>query len=339
VIAGRISCSKENDAMMKTHPQAGRVIAIALSLMAFDSLIAVNAAEAGEQHAITLKASALPSGQLAYEMVSHKVKSADGRERDATGRYAPGPTSPGPTLVMKEGDTAEVTLQHGITGSSQPVSIHVHGVHFKIDSDGTMKALNGVSDQAAFPGRTYTYRWTAAPGTAGTWAYHDHTFGNPMLGAEDKGLFGMLIVNPASGKVPALVDGKVVDVDLSEVKREFMLWMHETTFWGQELNHIVEGGKEIPLWTNPTVGARLGEKVRFHVIGLGTAVHTFHLHGHRWIEPGTTAAVDTVNIGPISRTSFVVKAGEGVGPGDWHYHCHLIQHMQSGMMGNFRVIE
>lgn len=325
--------------MMITHRQVALSIAAALSLTAFDSLATMNAASAGEQHAITLKASALPSGQLAYEMASHKIKAADGTERDVTGRYASGPTIPGPTLVLKEGDTAEVTLQHAIEGSPQPVSIHVHGVHYKIDSDGTLKSLNGVSDQAAFPGKPYTYKWTAGLGTAGTWPYHDHTFGNPMVGAEDKGLFGTVIVNPASGKIPALVDGKLVDIDLAEIKREFTLWMHETTFWGQELNHIIQGGKEIPLWTNPTVGARLGEKIRFHVIGLGTAVHTFHLHGHRWIEPGTTAAVDTVNIGPISRTSFVVKAGEGVGPGDWHYHCHIIQHMQSGMMGNFRVVQ
>lgn len=293
-------------------------------------------------HFITLKASPLPSGQLGYEMISHKAKSPDGQERDLTSRYATGPTIPGPTLVLKEGDTAEVTLLHGIPDSTQPVSIHVHGVHYKIDSDGTMKMLNGVKDEAAFPGKPYTYKWTAAPGTAGTWMYHDHTFGNPMLGAEDKGLFGTLIVNPASGKMPALIDGKVIDVDLRDVKREFILWMHETTFWGQELNHIVKGDKEIPLWTNPTVGAKLGELVRFHVTGIGTAIHTFHLHGHRWIEPGVTSAAgtsDTVNIGPISRTDFIVKAGEGVGAGDWHYHCHVIQHMQSGMMGDFKVIE
>ena len=60
------------------------------------------------------------------------------------------------------------------------------------------------------------------------------------------------------------------------VKREFILWVHETTFWGMEVNHILKG-KQLPLWTNPTVGTRLGEKVRFHVIGLGTAFHTFHL--------------------------------------------------------------
>jgi FtsP/CotA-like multicopper oxidase with cupredoxin domain len=293
-------------------------------------------------HLITLRAGTLPSGQMAYEMVSHKIRGPDGQESDLTSRYAAGPTIPGPTLVLKEGDTAEVTLEHGIANSAQPVSIHVHGVHYKIDSDGTMKVLNGVADEAAFPGKPYTYKWNAAPGTAGTWMYHDHAFGSPMVGAEDKGLFGTLIVNPASGKIPALIDGKVTEVDLGDVKREFILWMHETTFWGQELNHIIKGGKEIPLWTNPTLGARQGELVRFHVIGIGTAIHTFHLHGHRWIEPGITSAAgtsDTVNIGPISRTSFIVKAGEGVGPGDWHYHCHVVQHMQSGMMGDFRVIE
>ena len=100
--------------------------------------------------------------------------------RENTGRYATGPTIPGPTLVMKEGDTAEVTLEHGIADLPQPVSIHVHGVHYKIDSDGTMKMMNGVADEAAFPGKPYTYKWTAAPGTAGTWMYHDHTFGNPI---------------------------------------------------------------------------------------------------------------------------------------------------------------
>lgn len=310
----------------------------ALSLTIIDTSPSVQAAEGGDTHLITLRASALPSGQLAYQMVSHKIKIAQGGEADRTDRYYAGPTIPGPTIVIKEGDTAEVTLQHGIADSQLPVSIHVHGVHYKADSDGTMKVLNGLKDEAAFPGQPYTYKWTAAPGTAGTWAYHDHAFGNPMIGAEDKGLYGTLIVNPADGKVQAMLNGKLVDVNVADIKREFILWMDETTFYGMEVNHILKG-KQIPLWTNPTVGARLGEKVRFHVIGVGTAFHTFHLHGHRWLEPGTTSVIDTANLGPISRQSFVVEAGEGVGPGEWHYHCHVIQHMQSGMMGDFRVIE
>lgn len=290
----------------------------------------------GKKHLITLRAVSLDSGQLAYQMVSHKIHAGSGKVEDITNRYSPEPSIPGPAIVMTEGDTAEVTLEHGIKGSNDPVSLHVHGAHYKIDSDGTMKMLNHVSDQAAFPGKPYTYKWTAAVGTAGAWPYHDHTFGNPMLGAEDRGLYGTLIINPKSGKVPALIDGEVKQVNLKDVKREYVLWMHETTFWGMEINNIVN--RQLPLWTNPTLGAREGELVRFHVIGIGTAFHTFHLHAHRWIQPGTTHIVDTVNIGPIQRESFVIKAGEGVGPGEWHYHCHVLQHMQSGMMGAFRIV-
>ncbi|MBS4049664.1 MAG: multicopper oxidase domain-containing protein [Methylomonas sp.] len=293
-------------------------------------------AETDSTHLITLKATKLDSGQLAYQMVSHKIRDASGSETDITGRYAKEPSIPGPAIVMTEGDKAEVTLEHGIKDSDKPVSIHVHGVHYKIDSDGTMKMLNQVADEAAFPGKPYTYKWTAALGTAGTWPYHDHTFGNPMLGAEDKGLYGTLIVNPKSGQVPALIDGEIKQVDLKDIKRDFIVWMHETTFWGMEVNNIVN--RQVPLWTNPTLGAREGELVRFHVIGLGTAFHTFHLHGHRWIQPGTSHILDTFNVGPIQRESFVIKAGEGVGPGEWHYHCHVLQHMQSGMMGAFRVV-
>ena len=242
------------------------------------SLLPAYAAEPqGETHLITLKAANLPSGQLAYQMLAHKIKSKDGKIRDVTDRYEQVPTVPGPTIVLTEGDVAEVTLEHGIEGSQLPVSVHVHGVHYKIEDDGTIKAMNKTVDSAAFPGKPYTYRWEAAPGTAGTWPYHDHTFGNPMLGSEDKGLYGAVIVNPKSGKVPALIDGEIVDVKLSDVKREFVLWMHETTFWGAEINHLLDG-RQIPLWSNPTVGARLGELIRFHVIGMGTAFHTFHLH-------------------------------------------------------------
>ncbi len=292
----------------------------------------------GVTHLIIMKAANLPSGQLAYQMVSHKIKSGHGKTKDVSDRYSKEPTIPGPAVVMTEGDVAEITLQHDIDGSNDPVSVHVHGVHYEIESDGTVKAMNKAVDSVALPGKPYTYKWTAAKGTAGTWPYHDHTFGNPMIGAEDKGLFGAVIVNPANKKVNAMIDGDIVNVSTDDIDREFVLWMHETTFWGQEITNSLDG-KQTPLWTNPTVGARLGEKVRFHIIGMGTAFHTFHLHGHRWLAPGTTNVIDTANIGPIYRHTFLLKAGEGVGAGYWHYHCHVVQHMQSGMMGSFLVVE
>jgi len=297
-------------------------------------------------HLITLKAVNLDSGLLAYQMVSHRIRSQYGQITDMTSKYSQQPSIPGPTIVMTEGDSAEVTLENGIADTnqdiSQAVSVHVHGVHFDIDSDGTMKILNDVKDEAAFPGKPYTYKWTAAPGTAGTWPYHDHAFGNPMVGAEYKGLFGTVIVNPRSGKVPALINGKVRDVNVGDIKKELILWMHEATFWGMQVDNS-PSGKQDPRGINPTLQAQPGEKVRFHVLGMGTAFHTFHLHGHRWLDPGTANIsgkaniVDTVNIGPVSRHTFVIQAGESVGPGKWHFHCHLMQHMQAGMMGSFLV--
>ena len=71
-----------------------------------------------------------------------------------------------------------------------------------------------------------------------------------------------------------------------------------TSFWGMEVNQHPQG-QEDPALDQPTVGTRLGEKVTFHVIGLGTAFHPF-LEGHRWLERGTTS-VDTANLGTISR--------------------------------------
>ena len=82
-----------------------------------------------------------------------------------------------------------------------------------------------------------------------------------------------------------------------------------------EVNHILKG-KKIPLWTNPTVGARLGEKVTFHVIGLGTAFHTFLRRGTAGWSPAPPSTPPT---SAPSAASFVVEAGEGVRPGEWHY--------------------
>ena len=56
-----------------------------------------------------------------------------------------------------------------------------------------------------------------------------------------------------------MINGKPVEINVNDAKGEFILGMHETTFWGMEVNHILKG-KKIPLRINPTVGTRLGEK-------------------------------------------------------------------------------
>ncbi len=146
------------------------------------------------------------------------------------------------------------------------------------------------------------------------------------------GLFGAIIVNPID-KVPAQLDGKIVSVDVNTLDKQYVLFMVGSTFWGQEID---QNHKQRPLWTNPTLGADLNQLVRFHILG-ASHQHTFHLHAHRWLDPGTTNIIDTKLIQPNSPHWFIVEAGDRVGPGDWQYHCHVFAHMEAGMMGTFKV--
>jgi len=64
--------------------------------------------------------------------------------------------------------------------------------------------------------------------------------------------------------------------------------------------------------------------------------HPFHIHGERFqvMEADQLAWKDT----------FIVPAGESItvvselaNPGDWMYHCHILEHEEGGMMGIFQV--
>jgi FtsP/CotA-like multicopper oxidase with cupredoxin domain len=69
--------------------------------------------------------------------------------------------------------------------------------------------------------------------------------------------------------------------------------------------------------------------------------HPIHLHGHvfkilsRGGKPGTRGeSGDTVLINPRSRAEIAFVADN---PGDWMLHCHILEHLASGMMATLRV--
>lgn len=98
-------------------------------------------------------------------MASHTVDDGSGTE-DVTNRYSEDASIPGPTIVIDEGDEVSLTIENEI--GSGIVSVHVHGVHYEITSDGTLEHVNNVEDQGALPGGSFSYQWIAGPGTAGT---------------------------------------------------------------------------------------------------------------------------------------------------------------------------
>ncbi len=123
------------------------------------------------------------------------------------------------------------------------------------------------------------------------------------------------------------------------------------------------------LGNTPSVVAGTATKMRFGVVGMGQTgdVHTFHLHGHRWTVPGphgTTPVTiqgsvqdtpvsqfeDTRIFGPANSFGFTINGAAGSfmragGPspndakGEWHMHCHFLDHMMQGMMGSLLIVD
>ncbi len=298
------------------------------------------AAGAGKTHLIELWAEKIPAGAeggndlFAYRMAGHLIQERN-KEIDVTSRYAAEPTIPGPTIVIDEGDEVILTLRHvfdpGNSATLEQVSVHVHGVHYDIHSDGTLEYINLVADESATPTMSYTYHWIAAPGTAGTWAYHDHNM-ITLNGAEDRGLYGALIVNNKKSKYFALNKaGKLKAVPLSSIKKEYVLFIGDDAFWGTEINN--QTGQQTPLWNNPTLLAQQGSNVRFHLIALGTNTHNFQLNNYGWIDPGTNLIISEKVIGPLEKHVFAVQAGQSS-----QYKDNTFPSNSLGMKGDFNII-
>lgn len=311
-----------------------RIVLITLFLLMM-ACVQVQAAgtATGELHKIELVAEKLGGGYFAYRMKQHLVSGMDGsNEQNITSRYPDFATIPGPTIVINEGDEVDLTLIHQFNpdapGEDQ-VSVHVHGVHYDILSDGTLKYINMVKDESAVPALVYEYKWHAAAGTAGTWPYHDHNMINHN-GAEDKGLYGALIVNKKSGSVDINLQGQRKAAPLSSIQKDYVLYMLDDTFAGTEIDSIT--GQQTYLGANPAFTAQQGTNVRFHVIALGTNLHTFKLAGYGWIDPGTNAIIGEKAMGPLEKHVFTVRAGISSVYKDTAFSSNLL-----GMKGNFNV--
>ena len=78
-----------------------------------------------------------------------------------------------------------------------PHSLHMHGLRYGIDSDGswpfgTEAAHHGGRSDAICPGETWTYTFDVPDNALGAWPFHDHT--HHMHNKIDQGLFGGLVV-------------------------------------------------------------------------------------------------------------------------------------------------
>jgi FtsP/CotA-like multicopper oxidase with cupredoxin domain len=88
---------------------------------------------------------------------------------------------------------------------------------------------------------------------------------------------------------------------------------------------------------------RVGELQVWDIVNDTLMDHPFHLHGFFFQvvaingeAPAFLSWEDTVNIPPRSRVRIAWLPDDR--PGEWMYHCHILEHHASGMMGHFEVV-
>ncbi|MDC3957488.1 multicopper oxidase domain-containing protein [Polyangium jinanense] len=231
---------------------------------------------------------------------------------------------PGPPIEVDAGDHVVLRVTNN---AAKPHSVHTHVVKFTYTNDGTHNSV-------VAPGETKTIEWDAV--YAGTFPYHDH--GDEAEGTK-RGIFGALIVHPpgeakANEHVVVLADFDQGEYDsLPGVADPETGEFPDAGVYhgGHQYMHTINGkGYEDAI---PAFKGKVGELQRFRVVSIGNEFHTWHIHGHRWLD-GSGQLTDNVQLGPGMYTTFEFMEDN---PGTWLVHCHVGEHMEGGMIADYVV--
>lgn len=245
----------------------------------------------------------------------------------------------GPIIRAEVGDTVVVHFcNHSESGS---YGMHPHGFRYTKDNEGAM--YQGVNDGTppgagaqVVPGACFDYKWYAdrdsGPGKAEdsskVWWYHSHVDEPAETNA---GLLGPIIITARGMANP---DGSPIDVDKEFVTAFFIF----DELAGEEpgLMHSINGY----IFGNLRgLVAKNGDRVRWHVLGMGNEVdlHTPHWHG-KTLSIGAKdfeVRTDVVNILPATMITADMKADN---PGEWLFHCHVADHIYAGMATTYEIL-
>jgi nitrite reductase (NO-forming) len=236
--------------------------------------------------------------------------------------------APGPIVHVREGQTVEMTLTNG---GAIPHSIDFHAA--RIAPDFAFKDV--------MPGKSFTFRFKA--NDPGVYMYHCGT--KPVLAHIANGMYGAIVVSPASKPLPkadkeyVLVasewylnnDGVKEPASFDMAKSRAMQpdW---TTFNGYANQYVTH-----PLTADP------GDTVRFWVVAAGPTLDTdFHVVGtifdRAWPNSNVLGTpqrgVQTVQVPAGGGGVFDVKIGE---PGLYPFVSHAFAHVDLGQVGLLKV--
>lgn len=251
---------------------------------------------------------------------------------------------PGPVIEFAVGQTRRIKLRNH---TEAPIGLHFLGLSYPVEEDGTHLYPHSVVN----PGCAHVYPVTAkAPGV---FPFVDHLHPKDAL---PLGQYGVAVVRPV-GEEPA--------------DREYVLFLGEL---GKE-SHTGEEDKDegssdtrtfymtfngrteaAPLTIEQRAGqsvrrsewpdSRSGDRVRFRLVNVSpSAFHSFGLHGYNFCDRGGVIS-DTgvcpsgglpkniLSLSPLEGSTIEFRTTT---PGRWMYHCHVLDHVEEGMLGYFDV--
>ncbi|MDJ0893812.1 MAG: multicopper oxidase family protein [Alphaproteobacteria bacterium] len=110
-------------------------------------------------------------------------------------------------------------------------------------------------------------------------------------------------------------------------------------FWA--INGVVQPGLDDSYGGEPLAVLQRGRSYRFVLRNESAFDHPIHLHGHSFLVLARNGVAqpepawhDTVLVRPRESAEIAFVADN---PGDWMFHCHVLEHQHSGMMGFVRV--
>jgi FtsP/CotA-like multicopper oxidase with cupredoxin domain len=246
---------------------------------------------------------------------------------------------PGSMIVAHVGDTL---VAHLINHLPEPTVIHWHGLRLPSLMDGTESVQTVVQ-----PGESFEYRFTLPD--AGTFWYHSHANETVQI---ERGLYGALIV---------LDPNRVLVLD--DVKLDRKGRIAKTALFdrhsGREGQIVLINGR-----AQPTFEIAAGQTERWRIVNASNARYVLlslggrpfrvigsdgglrdaaTLHGFFFqviaIDGAPTPPTsweETVNVVAKGRVTIAFRADDR--PGVWMYHCHILEHHATGMMGHFEVV-
>jgi FtsP/CotA-like multicopper oxidase with cupredoxin domain len=181
---------------------------------------------------------------------------------------------------------------------------------------------------------------TADPGTTAMqrWIPVERGFSS-TYGRRARDLFDVASVDLPAVEPPTIpgILRSIEPIDLSAAI-EHTLDLTIDTERTRDGTEVVMGINDVPYWNSKPLMAAVGQTHIWNIINDTSFAHPFHLHGYFFQvvdETRTPEWKDTVDVPANSRLRIAIRFDDR--PGVWMYHCHILDHAESGMMGHLFV--